>query len=45
MGDSVWMVVATIVVVVRWLGVVVGAVVVVRRVVACEGFVLLGVLL
>jgi len=44
-GDCVWMVVGTIVVVVRWLGVVVGAIVVVRRVVACEGLVLLGVLL
>ena len=44
-GDYVWMVVGTIVVAVRWLGVVIGAVVVVRRVVACEGLVLLGVLL
>ena len=45
MGDCVWMVVGTIIVAVRWLGVVVGVVVVVRRVVACEGLVLLGVLL
>ena len=45
MGDCVWMVVGTIVVAVRWLGVVIGAVVVVRRVVACEDLVLLGVLL